>query len=100
MSCPDDEFVINNPARIKIFIATVAAVLTDPSALRFEYRKPNDETTTLLTYGVDGAVVKETTGIYHVDLPNDVGGTWKWHWESDGVEAADQGSYRVQAKNV
>lgn len=99
MSC-EDQYILNNPARITIYIATAAGVLTDPSALRVEYRKPSDTETRLLVYGTDAEIVRDGVGSFHLDLPNDEAGRWKGHWESDGVEAAGEFEYRVKAKNV
>ena len=41
------------------------------------YKKPNASAPTVLTYGIDAALMKEATGKYYVDLLLDEAGLWK-----------------------
>jgi len=41
------------------------------------YKKPSASAPTVLTYGIDAALVKEATGEYYVDLLLDEAGLWK-----------------------
>jgi hypothetical protein len=77
---------------------TVNKVRTDPTALSFKYLKPNASVYVLLTYGVDGALVKDSIGNYHVDLNCDVDGLWEYRWASTGTgQAAQDGTFFVLA---
>ena len=55
---------------------TFAGAAVDPTSVVFKYRNPAGTVVTL-TYGVDAALVKDSTGNYHVDLIlNTVGAYW------------------------
>jgi hypothetical protein len=56
----------------------------DPTAVTLEYMAPNGTITTL-TYGVDGALVKDSTGNYHVNLDPTQSGVWKYKWQGTGA---------------
>lgn len=78
----------------------VGNTLTDPDEVRFKYRKPSDIETRVLTYGVDAEIVHDSVGKYYIDLDLDEAGTWKYRFESDGVETAGQKQFRVARENV
>jgi hypothetical protein len=64
------------------------------------YKKPSASAPTVLTYGIDAALVKEATGKYYVDLLLDEAGLWKWRYESNGiVDSAQQDSFSVGAED-
>ena len=71
-------------------------VLTDPTTITFKYRKP-DETVVNLVFGTDAALVKESTGIYYVDIDIDSVGTWYYRFEGTGtVKAASESKFQVR----
>ena len=50
---------------------------------------------------VDGALVKDGTGVYHVDITTATAGQWTYRWEGTGtVQQADEGSFVVEASAV
>ena len=59
----------------------------DPTVVVFKYKNPAG-TITSLTYGVNDEVVKDGTGIYHVDVDGDTSGTWYYRFESTGTAKA------------
>ena len=64
------------------------------------YKKPSASAPTVLTYGIDAALVKEATGKYYVDLLLDEAGLWKWRYDSKGiVDSAQQDSFSVGAED-
>jgi hypothetical protein len=65
---------------------TVAGVLTDPTTLVVKYRSPAGTTTTK-TYGTDAAVVKDSTGKYHIDITASTAGEWAVGWLATGTAA-------------
>lgn len=70
--------------------------LTDPSGVLFKFQNPAGTETTY-TYGVDGALVKDSTGIYHVDLSVTTKGVWAYRWESTGAaQSANEGEFYVR----
>lgn len=98
MSCTGD-YILGQRLRFPLEFK-VAGVLTDPTAIRFEHRAPSDTVTTTWTYPSGSEIVRDSVGKFHVDLDLDEAGRWKWRVESDGVETADQGSFRVIGANV
>lgn len=67
----------------------------DPSTVAFKYRNGNGTVTTL-TYGADVSLVKDSTGIYHVDVDAATAGTWHYRFESTGTyKAAQEGTFTV-----
>jgi hypothetical protein len=58
----------------------------DPSGLTLYLRDPRDGTVTTQTWPV-GSVVRDSTGVFHYDLPDDVSGLWQWRWVATGAVA-------------
>ncbi len=74
---------------------TLSGVDTDPTTVKCFYRNPSGVITTL-TYGVDGSLIKDTTGKYHVDLFASVAGGWFYRFEGSGsLIAANEGQFYV-----
>jgi hypothetical protein len=96
MSCED--YVVGQRPRFSAQFR-LGSTLTDPTTLKFIYKKPTASSPTVLVYGVDAELVRESTGKYHVDLLLDVAGLWKWRYESSGiVDSAQQDSFHVAAE--
>lgn len=87
-------------ARFVLTYKNTDGELADPSAIRFMHRAPSDTETTTWTYGDGAEIVRDSLGVFHVDLEFDEAGVWKWRHESDGLETADQGQLRVVAANL
>lgn len=65
----------------------------DPTTVRFQYTTP-DRVETTLTYGIDVAVVKDSTGTYHVDLDLNQAGPWHYRFFSTGTgQASERGAF-------
>jgi hypothetical protein len=64
-----------------------AGTATDPTAVFAQYRSPSNTTTTL-TYGVDAALVKGSTGVYYVDINASAAGQWFYRFYSTGTGQA------------
>lgn len=70
-------------------------VVVDPTTVTFKYKDPSGNITPLV-YGTDVAVVKDSTGNYHVDVNADKSGTWFYRFESTGTgQAAEEGTFEV-----
>ncbi len=75
---------------------TAAGVVQNPAAVLCKYMTPAGTTTTL-TYGVDAALVRASTGIYYVDVNANASGIWKYRFYSTGNgQAAGESSFRVR----
>lgn len=67
----------------------------DPTTVRVIYRSETDNET-ILTYGVNAEVVKDTVGKYHFNLVPDVAGDWFYRWESEGPNEAEEKRFPVK----
>jgi hypothetical protein len=85
--------------RVTGTFTTPAGVATDPTAVLFSYQNPAGTTTTL-TYGVDAALVKSSTGVYYVDVNASTEGVWYYRFYSTGTgQTADEGTFTVKVSN-
>ena len=92
---------IGDAVRISAAFTNTSDVATDPTTITLNYRDPSDGSITTLVYGVDGEVVKESTGNYYADLEPDAAGVWFYKWEGSGsVTATVEGFYKVRESNV
>lgn len=87
---------VGDLVRVSGAFTNAAGAAADPSALTFAYTPPSGATVTL-TYGTDAALVKDSTGNYHVDLDLDAAGKWFWRWAATGTaQGAGQGEFDAQ----
>jgi hypothetical protein len=81
-------YQIGDLVRVQGSFTTIAGVPTDPTAVFFSFKNPS-QTITTYTYGVDAALVKDSTGVYHVDVsvPSTTAalGTWYYRFYSTGT---------------
>lgn len=56
---------------------------TDAGTVYAHYRDPAGTATTY-TYGSDAELVKDSTGVYHVDISAALAGTWYYRFYSTG----------------
>lgn len=69
----------------------------DPTNVYLRVRAPGGTVTTY-TYGVDAALVKDSTGNYHLDLDAATRGEWTYRWYSTGTgQAAGEASFTIRA---
>lgn len=77
------------PIGAVVQIATLFAtdgVAVDPAVVKFSYKPVALGTATTLVYGTDAALVKDSTGNYHVNLDTTAyGGVWNWRFFSTGT---------------
>ena len=72
---------------------TVATVATDPTTITFHMREPDGVVTTYI-HGTDVALVKDSTGNYHVDWTLAKVGRHRYRWVGTGSAAeADTGEF-------
>lgn len=90
------EILKGNEARCAVaFTRTSDGVGVDPAVVLFKYEDPSGNLTTL-TYGVDAALVKDSTGNYHVDIDGDESVIWLCKWIGTGDnQAVGQASFAV-----
>ena len=79
---------------------TLASTDTDPVTVTCYYKDPTGNKTTLV-YGTDAALVKDSTGKYHVDITAATSGYWAYRFEGSGtVTAANEAEFLVLASQL
>ncbi len=107
MATPTAQTVTVTPATTTYPIGAVVQVATlfatdgvavDPTAVLFSYMPVALGTATTLTYGTDAALVKDSTGNYHVNLDTtSYGGQWNWRFFSTGTgQSSIESSFYVR----
>ena len=68
----------------------------NPAAVMFKVKTPAGVTTTY-TYGTDAALVRDATGVYHVDVDAATAGEYAYRFWSTGTgQAAAEGQFWVR----
>lgn len=68
----------------------------NPTAVLFKYKNPVTGTITTLVYGTDAAIVRDSTGNYHVDVDASVPGRWYFRFYATGTgQSADEDYFDV-----
>lgn len=90
---------IGSLVRISATFSSSGAV-TDPTAVVFKIKTGSGGTTTY-TYGTDAALVKDSTGCYHVDWTTTVSGVHSYRFAGTGaVITAGESSFTVKDSQV
>ena len=72
---------------------TQSGNFADPDGVNLRFRPPRQHRTTWI-YGIDAAIVKDSTGVYHADLDTTSAvGIWRYRW--DGGAAMVFGQFTV-----
>lgn len=72
----------------------------DPTSVYFSIEDPSGNVVTY-QYGVDAEVIRDSTGVYHVDVDKDEAGTWTVRGYSTGTgKAAVEAFCRVREREV
>ncbi len=83
--------------RVSAVFTTAAGANLDPTAVLCQVRRATGATTTY-TYLTDAALVKDSSGHYHVDVDANGEGLWYYRWYSTGTgQAADETTFSVEA---
>lgn len=91
----NEEFSLGQLTRITGTFTDADGDAIDPTAVFVVIKEP-DDTETEYQYSVDPEVVKETTGIYHLDQDCNAAGWWAWRVYSTGTgQAAEEGRFQV-----
>jgi len=80
-------FDVGDRVRASVQFRNDTDVLTDPTAITVTIDPPGTGRQTL-TFGVDGGLVKDTTGTYHTDFTLTKSGRWLLGWDGTGALTA------------
>lgn len=79
-------------------VFTVDEVLTDPTTVTFLVKAPGIEAVTYV-YGIDGEVVRDGVGAYHVDVVGNSQHLWRYRFEGAGAcEAVEESAFRIRTE--
>src|SRR5262245_59455198 len=82
--------------RIDAEFRTHLDVLADPGTVSLRYIKP-DGTLVTLEYPTDTDLVRDSLGVYHVDVTVDMAGDWAYNWTSTGaVTSSESAKFTVE----
>ncbi len=94
-----NEYDIGDEVRVSAAFQSLANVLTDPTTVTVKVKDPANAITSYV-YGTDEELVKDSTGMYHLDVTPDQSGTWYYRFASTGtVTAAEEKSFLVRESN-
>jgi hypothetical protein len=92
-----ESFEVGQKKTITVTFCNAAGAAADPTGVTLEIRDPSTGTRTTYTHGVDAALVKDTTGVYHFDLTLSAAGDWMFRWAGAGaIVAVDEGVISVR----
>ena len=95
----DTVYDIGDLVRVTVTFTNFAGAVADPTSgqVTFAYRAPGASAVNL-TYPTDPALVRESTGVYHVDISITDDGKWRYRATGAGaVIAAVEGDIVVRA---
>lgn len=93
-------FDVGDKVRLSAAFQDIDSVAQDPGGVTFTLRAP-DGTLTSYTYGTDAALVKDSTGNYHVDVVVAAAGRYRYRFAGVTTgQAAAENVFRVQASGV
>jgi uncharacterized protein YfaS (alpha-2-macroglobulin family) len=90
-----NQYEVGDAVRCEVVFRDLDGQLADPDAVTFRYRQGNGAIT-VLTYGADAELVRDSLGTFHADVVPDVAGVWHYAFRGTGsVKAAAERSFRV-----
>lgn len=99
-SCLEPQFDLGQSVTVTNTFTDGDGVVVDPASVFVNYKSPGGTLTTL-EFGVDAAVIKDSTGVYHVDIDGDEVGRWYVYWFSTGTgQASDEESFFINTVNA
>lgn len=95
-----DTYDQNDLVRLPVTFKNAADVETDPTTVTFYFKAPSGTETTYI-YGTDVEVVRDSAGVFHVDVLPDESGVWVWKWKGTGLVAqTDEGQFFAQPTDI
>ena len=88
-----NSYVVGEQPRLKATFK-IGSTPTDPTTISLIIKAPSGAETTYTYSG--GQVIKDSTGVYHYDLPLTAAGKWSYRWIGTGtVVTATESSFLV-----
>ena len=92
-----NEYPLGSVVRCSVAFTDSNNLAVDPGTVSFIYMQP-DNTKTTLVYPTDAALVKDSTGNYHVDVDSSAApGVWYYRFKGTGInQAANETFFKIQ----
>lgn len=95
---PNQHFEQDSLIRFKATFKDLSGVVTDPTAVTLRITKPATDPV-IYTYGTDAELIKDSTGVYHMDFSCEIVGEHKYRWRGTGaVQIAIRDNFFVDAE--
>lgn len=94
---------VGSKVRLTATFKNDSGALDDPSTVVYRVVPPAGDATLArhYTYGTDGALIRDSIGVYHLDLIIDNSGDWRWSAEGTGnVEAYHESLIVGQTRQI
>jgi len=92
-------YPLGNAIRVVASFKDLDNALMDPDVVNFSFKIPVGTITTYV-YGDDAELVKDSLGVYHVDIDASSIGTWYYRFFATGTgQAAAEGTFVVDESN-
>lgn len=82
-----NRYHLGDLVRVSGVFTNAVGTAVNPTVVNLSFRNPSGNETTYI-YGTDAALVKDSTGNYHVDIDADEAGIWHYRWWSTGTGQA------------
>lgn len=97
---PNNTYDIGDVVRCQATFTNSAGTALDPTGLTFKFKTPAGVVTTY-TYGVDGQLLRTTTGVYYVDLNVTIDGIWHYRFDGTGSgQGASENRFYARESNI
>ena len=91
---------IGDTRRLQATFKDINQALTDPTTVTFKMVEPDGAVTTYV-FGTDSELVKDSTGVFHVDWPITKQGRHSWSMAGTGTVAQkEEGEFYVKRSNA
>lgn len=93
------DFSIGDVVRCRGTFTDIGNTAIDPTSVYFKIKDPSGTITTY-TYGSSVELIKDSTGVYYIDIRATSAGRWQYRYYSTGTgEAAEERDFFVKATN-
>ena len=97
---PINFYDLGDLVRVTGTFTRASGAVMDPAVVKCQVKTPAGVKTSY-TYGVDAAMVRDSVGVYHLDVSITASGHWWYRWYSTGAgQAAAETEFRVSRSVV
>ena len=91
-----NSYEVGDLVRLTATFTNTSEVVTDPTTVTCLVKLRYVIGSTATTYTYPATIIKDSTGVYHVDVTPTTEGIWDYRWVGTGtVQAAAEGAFNV-----